>query len=437
MGLQIRSEDYYACYKYRLRDIYLKIDNVVKRLGAHNILELYHMNEYDNNIRTLLTLTLSLDIGMQIWVRENWGKFQVYIELDKFRVSPNNEAISASEPALKGLFNVYDDNRNSSYNTANYKLRAAVQREDPNGINNFSEQNNQVDVFHLYNLDQYTKSNQSCGFVLTKCNLQSAVSMCLSKIHKTADVLISPFQNATQYEELIIPPIPLYKAISYLDNKYGFYIAGSVIFYDINNLYILNAGPGCTAWRDKEYKRSVLYVYSTAGDDGQLDAMIIRKEDPTHYFTAMEANTSFQNMTQQSTTNFGSEITQINVDTGESQNAESTNGSSTTITKNKQFTYGTDNKYTSSNLEARLNELKTIVSFSGANWDIEAFTPNKEFGVIFADDNKNKMFSNSYRISSATHHFIPNGDGVYTLTTVGQLKLTKGISDSTLATPAV
>ena len=64
-----------------------------------------------------------------------------------------------------------------------------------------------------------------------------------------------------------------------------------------------------------------------------------------------------------------------------------------------------NNKYIGNIMKTRMEENDAILYISGDNLDINAFTPNKEFKVLFDDPVKHEKYSkNKYRLSYAYHY---------------------------------
>jgi hypothetical protein len=65
----------------------------------------------------------------------------------------------------------------------------------------------------------------------------------IEKSIKTTNVslVITPFENNESYHEVIIPPMPLFNCIKFLDNTFGIYSKQPILFYDNKKIYVIKS----------------------------------------------------------------------------------------------------------------------------------------------------------------------------------------------------
>ena len=64
----------------------------------------------------------------------------------------------------------------------------------------------------------------------------------------------------------------------------------------------------------------------------------------------------------------------------------------------------TDNPFAQSIIRARMNENDAVIYISGDNFDINAFTINKSFKIVFEDTSKQLKYGDGlYRLAYACH----------------------------------
>lgn len=238
---------------------------------------------------------------------------------------------------------------------------------------------------------------------------------------------MSPFENDEVYTELLVPHNYAYKALMYLDQKYGFYKTGAIIYYDVDKLYILNSNGKVTAKEKKEYTRTVLYA-SQADATTPGNGMFIRNGEITNYCSISEMDVNTENYSLTTNESSGSEakvvITDdITVDTA-------TANQSYMNQRNQNIVYASKdaNKYIASIRKARMEENECTLYITATNLDINAFKPNKEFQIAFDETSKQQRYgADFYRLAYAYHYFKLESDQYYTCS--HQIALKRRCSD--------
>jgi hypothetical protein len=262
-----------------------------------------------------------------------------------------------------------------------------------------------IDIY-LFDQKLLNASNLVFNNVFTEDLLQSCVSRILTETGHDR-VLMSPFENDEVYEELLVPALPAFKALIYLDEYYGFYETGAMIFYDVDTLYILNTNGKITAKKVGEFPSTTVYVtsldYSSPGN-----GMFRRDGEMSYYCSINEMNINPQCFSSSNNETLGSEAkyvvsddTTINLSTA---NQSYTNQRNESIS----YTKKDDNKFISNIARARREENDCALYISAENLDIAAFTPNKEFQVVFDETAKQEKYGNyKYRLAYAYHYIKP------------------------------
>jgi hypothetical protein len=367
-------------------------------LDTFNIKAIEIYNDYDENMRSSLTVNLMLDTKARMWLVDNWKTLKVYFEIQKFTTNDLNEDTSVPVIFYKGTFKVFDSDEYSMWSKELLEYRNKTSKVEQDEFNVFDELSTYETKLCLYDLDSVRKSMMPVDHIVTKDNLQNTIGWMLSKA-EFKNVVISPFENATIYPEIYIPYYELYKSIAYLDNRYGFYKKGCILFFDLDTFYILNADKKCTAYDEDEIK--YVDVKICESPNNAIDTM--GQSETSYIIYASDMNTEYTNRVKYTSATTGEEMILINTDDGSKQTASFTVEEDNGV-KEVRYTFGTTNKYRASNLQTRLSETRRTITFAGENWDVDAFKPNKEFRVSHTDQQKNEILKGSYRLSKV--HFL-------------------------------
>ena len=125
--------------------------------------------------------------------------------------------------------------------------------------------------FAIYNEAAYKAKSKVVNAVLESTNMTSAVAYICKEAGITSNILMSPLSNRKTYKEFKIPPINAVDQLKNLIVNYKLHDKGTVLFFDLNQTFIISKEIKCTAWKKQEYKTvhvMSLNQYSTSLSSG-------------------------------------------------------------------------------------------------------------------------------------------------------------------------
>lgn len=380
-----------------LGDTRLELDN-------SNILSIEYLNNYEMNLRAILKVSIRVDIRRKLWILKNKRKIVAKFELNKFGMDPEVESIvTGTETVWNQEFSIYLNDADESIDTHTIESRLEMEGSNIDDIEmeDYFDSQNLFDIY-LFNQSLMNASNKTVNKVFTRDTLQQCIGYILTET-KHPKVLMSKFENSEVYQELLVPANKAYKAISYLDQYYGFYKTGAMIYYDIDVLYILNSNGKVTAKRSGEWSETTILVQET-NMAIPWNGMLRNEDEKIFYISVPDSNVGIHGFTSSFNESVGSEakiITSddITINTVDA-NQTYTNQRNQTI----EYTRKDDNKFLPYIYSARMEENECTLYIYAFNLDINAFTPNKEFRFVFDDPEKQKQFGHRrYRLAYASH----------------------------------
>lgn len=410
--LNLNNIKKYAC-KYRVDSFIIMMGKENIKLDPSNILSIEYINNYEFNIRAMLKVNIRIDIRKKIWILKNKRNIKIKFELVKLGMDIESESfVSSPETVWNCIFSAYfnDEDESSDISVMEERINmnegGSFASEDIHSENYFESQN-VMDLF-LFNSDILNASNYKYNGVFTKDILQNCVARILTST-KHKNVLMSPFENNEIYQELIVPALPAYKSLIYLDQYYGFYETGAMIYYDVDTVYILNTNGSVTAKRNNE--SAITCIYITTLDNSQPGNGMFKtnyKNDnsyPIEYISINESNINLQKPSIGFNETIGSE-TKFIISDDISINTSSANQSVMSQRNENIFTIRkADNKFVANIAKARMEENECILYFNGENIDINSLTPNKQYQVVYEESSKNQKYGKyKYRLSYASHY---------------------------------
>lgn len=406
------AEDKTFSVKYQVPNLIFMIGSESIPMNMSNILSIEYMNNYDFDIMPILKISLRMDIRQKLLILKNKRDVQVKLEIDRIgRDLSNEEFITSPVELWNSVFNLYlsDEDESIDINDLNERLAQNEEnpdQQDPNKENYYESQN----VFEIYllNKELLEASRFSFNKVYTETNLQNAIGQMLTESGHKA-VLMSKIENDEVYKELVLPPNPVYKQLIYLDQYYGLYKNGAMIYYDIDRLYVLNLTGRITAARQGQWNETT-FVVTNNQNSIPGNGMIHKGGDATYFPSILNSDINTTNFTRNESESEG-KLTKIVVtdttDIDVNQDVES-NGSNNAI----NYEYIKDsNKYTQEVVRARRAENENMLYISAENLDISAFTPNKVYRVVYDDETNQQKYGNRlYRICYGYHYLAMEGE---------------------------
>lgn len=397
------------------------VENLVLMLGAEtvtldhsNILSIEYLNDFEFNIRALLKISLRIDIRRKLWILRNKRSITAKFELVKFGMDMDSEiAVTTPETVWNQEFALYFPDEEESTDTGAMEQRIDMNEKGAYSSNDIEsesmfESENMIDIY-LFDQKFLDASNKTYNGVFTKDLIQNCVARILTET-KHDRVIMSPFENDEVYEELLVPANPTYKSLIYLDQYYGFYKMGALIYYDVDTMYILNTNGKVTAKKEGENPTTIIYVtsidYSTPGN-----GMYRRDGEKCFYCSVNEMNVNSQKFSDNNNEILGSEAKYV-IEDDVSIDLSSANQSYTNQRNEKiAYTKKDDNKFIANITRARREENEVVLYISGENLDITAFTPNKEYQICFDETSKHLKYADyKYRLAYAYHILKPESD---------------------------
>lgn len=406
------DEDKSFSVKYQVPNLIFMIGSENITMDMSNIISIEYMNNYDFNIMPILKISLRVDIRQKLLILKNKRDVQVKLEINRVgRNLSNEEYVTSPVELWNSVFNIYLSDEDESLDINDLNERLAKNEENPDQQDpdkeNYYESQNILEIY-LLNKELLEASRFSFNKVYTETNLQNAIGQMLTESgHKR--VLMSRIENDEVYKELVLPQNPVYKQLIYLDQYYGLYKNGAMIYYDIDRLYIVNLVGAVTAAREGQWNETSFVITNTQNSIPG-NGMIHKAGDITYFPTILDTDINTSNFTRNESESEG-KLTKIVVtdttDIDMNQDVEE-NGSNNSI----NYEYIKDsNKYTQEIIKARRTENENMLYISAENLDISAFTPNKVYRVIYDDEtNQMKYGDRLYRISYGYHYLAMEGE---------------------------
>lgn len=372
-------------------------------MDASNILTIEYICDYEQSIFAILKVVLRIDVRKKMYILKH--KLDIVIKLELERIGANvdlEDYVTGPESVFNLMFSVYFNDDDENLDVQSLSGREYINETVGNEFNDedYFESQNMMEMY-LFNAKLLQASRYSFNRVYTSTLMQNAIGHMLG-VSGHSNVLMSRIENYNVYNELLLPPNPVFRNILYLDQYYGLYEKGSIVFYDLDVLYIINANGKVTAKRSGEWTETNIMVPSIETTIPG-NAMLRQPKEKISYAILAELDINHQRLS-----------TTKDVSAGSRTRIVTTNDTSVNKIEAKQerrFDYRNDtvafikkdNIFADTVYQARMEENDAIVYINGNNLDISAFTPNKTYKIIYDEQSKNQRYQGEYRLSYAYH----------------------------------
>ncbi|MCM1221210.1 MAG: hypothetical protein NC548_42700 [Lachnospiraceae bacterium] len=396
------QEKIFLC-KYRIASCVLMLEDEKVILDHSNILNFEYLCDYEVNIRSILKLTVRLDVRRKLWLLKNKRDIICKFELAKIGIDPDlEEYVTDEEPVWNLEFGIYFNDEDEAIDTNALEERLKSNENEHPEIDyledeNYFESQNMLDIF-MFNQALLNASTKTYNEIYTADILQQAIGRLLTQT-KHKNVLMSPIENGDTYKELLVPAMPAYKGLIYLDQYYGMYKKGALIFYDLEWLYIINPNGKVTAKREDEWTETTFLV-SKIENAVPGNGMTRIPDEKIFYVNLSEMDINPQKFSMTANATLGSEAkivisddVEIEIEDAEQSYIDQRNEY---ISRRRK----SDNKFAVDIAKARMEENECILYISAENLDVTAFSPNKKYQIAFEETSKQEKYGKyKYRLA--------------------------------------
>lgn len=393
----LSSDDKVYVYRYSIEEFSVIDGPKSIDLGPSNVLSMTIENDYDANVYPVFKATLRVNAVTKDYIVSNSDKVKFKLRVVKYGINRIKNKKSLKTNIINSTFTTYMDADESGLDKKSYKRK--LKTEGITADDDISQANNVIELF-LFNDDYVSKLKGSLNFVLSSATPSTAIAYLLSQLN-IKNVLMSPMDNKSSVSPFIFPEMNGIKGINYIDQTYGTYKNGAMIYFGLSRGYILDYKAGCTAYEQGEIQKLTFLV----GSEEEMSAKtgIVKKADnPNEYYISItETNLSVTTQSAISNVLTGVDAKVVNSNGNEinssSSNAKTKSGTSykTTIQTNS------NNPYVSSIYAARQYSSETIISLFLKETLFDCFEPNKDFSFVFENVTKNKKYKGHYKVSKS------------------------------------
>ena len=394
----IKDTDTYMQYRYVVSEFKAMMGSEIIEFDPGKIRDLSMEKDYEHDLFPILRIVIITTQARYRHILQNKDTVKFKFRLQKYSRmlhDPNTESMKSDY--INGTYVIFTDDKTPDLSENVVKLKAKT--DDVEG--EYLPQDDYEAEFYLFREDFVKNARTLCHGIM-RCNLETAVAWLCTKagINK---LLMAKMDNRNSYNPLIIPEQSFIDCINFLDNWYGFYKNGSIIFFDFDAFYLLNYTSKTTTWKPGEVTEGVIFVLDETISEEQYSMQLIRQGDTKHYVTTGHNFVDVMDTTSVQDVLGGSNIEVIDASSS-STSTGSSGGKNTKVMRTSQPTFETT-IYT-----ARMKTNKKVINVALGSIDLDIVSPNKKFNFVFENTKLNSTYGGWYKMMKIVTTFTKEGD---------------------------
>lgn len=359
--------------------------------------------DFDNDFFPLLRVKVMLDTELYYKIVYNKSTVRFRLRIQKY-VYDSTKTVQYKKDVINELFCIFLDE-----NTPFTEKQMHDKSKDTSGEGSSPQNTGGKEfTFYFFKESDLLNSKKIINSTLDNVNMTEVVTYCLAQAG-FKNILLSPFDNKTEYNEVLIPPFTILGLLDYLENQYGFFFTGLLSFFDFDRAYMIDQGPKCTSWVKEEYKKTTFNVKYETNPDSLSPGSYDNTDEKTFYINIVPGNITMNSLS-------------VIVDQLEGNNIYFVDPSSGAVNTHKadvqQRGTGTyrvvvdnyNNPYVRTSERIQREEVKNSAELVLSDFDIDALTPNKEFIITFEDSSLAKTFGGNYRLAHTMITLVKQGE---------------------------
>lgn len=384
-----------------------KNKGVIKNIPIERVVGMSIEENYDDYYYPFFKLTLSLNKDDIYTIIENRKDLLIsLIVRGNTRIKGSKEWSDKKTKYLDDTFEVIMERSDENV------LNALEQEKSKLNLKKKKNEDDILDNEAFINIDLYLYKPIVGGMktiinkVFTDVTIADVIAYIMGKGGVKALYMAQP-TNSKKYKQLLIPPMPLMRALEFIDMYYGIYKFGSLIWFGFKKTYVKPYTPDCTVWDKGEKKvTNIIIPKGPNSKIGNFTGELKRKPEDKNNNYIVATYDTLGIVDQAIVNNYitSNEVEMINKESG-----DTTKFKSKASSKKENYVQiledNTENSYVSETYAMQTLSESLVVSVDVGMYDLRFISPNKKFNLIFEDSKYTKKYNGAYVIASAVHTF--------------------------------
>lgn len=403
-------------HKYTLKEFMVNIPGEKPvTVRDHQVTDIMIEKDFQVDHFPIMRMRCHFDPLLLEKIIKNKSKVTFKVRIQK---KPSNNAQNKQMP-VKDVFNkvfaIYTDIDDPFYDRKLYYLNyGGTGKVNPKQMAP-RDFDNPVD-FYLFSDKELNATKKPINIVFSSINMTDAVVYALGTAG-FGNLLMAPLDNSTSYKQVVLPPMNALETVDFLEQVYGLYNDGAIVFFDYDRGYVIPACPVCKAWAPQEYKEVVLISKGRNNEGVMGHGSLDYSKEKKFVVNILPESISVESDSDVGNHIVGNKITAIDGrNNSVTDSAGKTNQRGQQALKVVSNRYG--NKFAINALSKRRTAGSKIINITLGDVDIDIFKPNRAYKLICEEGVINQQIGGSYMLKRTVTLFRKTNGRDFEATTV-------------------
>lgn len=392
-------------YRYKVESLNILFPGETEptTVDANFVTSISIEHDYDNDYFPIINLSVNLKPKVYFKILKNKLDVKFRLRVQKFISNKDDNNFNFVTDIINDIFSVFIDENTPFIDEKLYDTTKATEGTETN-----LQDVNQNYTFFIFKEKDLSQTKNLINNVISEASMTDVITYIISTSGFNK-VLMTKLENKNSYKQIIIPPMTLLGSLNYLEEQYGFYSTGALIFFDYDCAYIIDSSPKCSTYRIGEYKQTIFTINSSTNANRFTPGCYINDDERKFYINITPDSININNLSVVGDQIDGNNMLIINPNSGVATKNESKTIQRGTGTY-KILVNRFGNEFSNNVAKIRKSETSNIVNIVISNFDVNALTPNKEFLFIFEESSLNQIHGGTYRLCSNKIEFVKKGN---------------------------
>jgi len=397
------SNTTYCKYIISKLEIFIPGEDTISA-GKFNIGGMMIEKDFDNDIHPIIDLRLALTPIDIFNVLSHKNEVRFNIRLDKYTYSSEGDDYVSKDKVFDDIFAIYIDDNSVQLDKDLYNITKST-----TGTKTDLSDITEVYDFFLFKERDIDSARTMVNTVIERGTMTDVLTYLLG-VTDCTNVLMAPLDNHNTYENIILYPTTLLNNINILNNSYGLYRHGSLLFFDITRTYLINKRGDSDVYSRDEYTNVMIYIYKSTSTSIYQGGY--NQDNKNRRYNINIVTSSIHMRTASPITNVTTGTDVILVDSISDSVDVITpttdhRGASTSKVVDKLTMSDMGNEFAENEINARISEQNSIIEATFTGVDVGILSPNKRFTFAFEDTDIQNRIGGVYRLVKSVSTLSP------------------------------
>lgn len=393
------EKDVCVRYRYKVSELYILFKDKEHKLPSERLTEIIITNDYLDNLFPIVKCKFSLESSLYYKMISEKDSVRIKIRIQKYYTKEGKTKKSLYSDYINTTFSLILDDNDEDTEEELRKLQ--YPKGDENQLNAIA---NDVELY-LFKAALIKATKRMINNIHKKVTVSDEIADIATQLSLKNSLLMSKADNITEYDEIIIPPLKAALALAYLDSFYGIHKTGSIVYFGLDQGYIIKYEGKCSAYRDGEITTTSIIIPKGGSTISNTVSSVLKHDDKKKYYLIADYKSlSVTNQSISSSVLNGTEVQIIDSNSGEITNSSTDKSVNKTTIKNSG-----KNKFYKNIFKTQSSSNDVVLSIGLGDIDLDSLSPNKKFVFLFEDTKLAKKYKGTYILCKTEIGLIRDG----------------------------